>query len=333
VANLVEVLDPLYGLQKDEWSEEEKTFGDEGQICVIGWSGRYRKNKYYILSCSKCANDPELHGEGYFKILKAGIIRGRLVCGCSNRKMYMKWQYEVLCKRKAEEIGCTFTDFADNWEGRRDKVLLKCKKHSYTGSVSVDNLLRQGWRCPSCKKEVIGDATRQSDDEMIKDFFGTGAFHPNTVFKRSDTVCPRGWKIFWRVWCPECDEDGEAPAGNLKLGQRPCGCSKNRQTQAYINTIRADEITIHLKFGIANSTERRVAQLDRACIYNVQNLGVWEFESSGPCKAAERECKQTLECGVLTKEEMPDGYTESTWLYNLYKIISIYEKHGGKRIK
>ena len=85
--------------------------------------------------------------------------------------------------------------------------------------------------------------------------------------------------------------------------------------------------------GIANKSEVRLLNQNSCCIYEVENFGVWEFETKKSCLAAERECKQTLECGVLTKEEMPDGFTESTWAFNLDKIISIYEKHGGKRIK
>lgn len=45
---------------------------------------------------------------------------------------------------------------------------------------------------------------------------------------------------------------------------------------------------------------------------------------------AERECLQELECGVVLKRDMPDGYTETTWYYNLEKIIQIYERNGGK---
>jgi hypothetical protein len=26
---------------------------------------------------------------------------------------------------------------------------------------------------------------------------------------------------------------------------------------------------------------------------------------------------------------MPDGYTETTWVYNLDKIVEIYERNGG----
>ena len=38
--NLEDVLDPEYGLQQDAWSLSKPTFGEEGQLEVVGWSGK-----------------------------------------------------------------------------------------------------------------------------------------------------------------------------------------------------------------------------------------------------------------------------------------------------
>ena len=88
-----------------------------------------------------------------------------------------------------------------------------------------------------------------------------------------------------------------------------------------------------VKFGIANNAIIRNRQQNRTSVYPVKGCGVWEFETKGDCVSAERECKQTLECGILTKEEMPDGWSETVDVKDLEKIISIYEKHGGVRIE
>jgi hypothetical protein len=47
------------------------------------------------------------------------------------------------------------------------------------------------------------------------------------------------------------------------------------------------------------------------------------------CKKAERECKKELETGVVLKRDMPDGYSETTWAYNIGKVKDIYERNGG----
>ena len=49
--NLEDVIDPEYGLQQDEWSLSKPKFDEEGQLEVIGWSGRQKTNnaRFYLL--------------------------------------------------------------------------------------------------------------------------------------------------------------------------------------------------------------------------------------------------------------------------------------------
>ena len=35
------------------------------------------------------------------------------------------------------------------------------------------------------------------------------------------------------------------------------------------------------------------------------------------------------ETGVVLKRDMPDGYSETTWAYNIGKVKDIYERNGG----
>ena len=41
------------------------------------------------------------------------------------------------------------------------------------------------------------------------------------------------------------------------------------------------------------------------------------------------ECKKELDTGVVLKRDMPDGYSETTWAYNIGKVKDIYERNGG----
>lgn len=71
MANLEDLIDPEYGLQQDEWSLTRPRFGAEGQLEVIGWSGKGRWNhKKYVVLCKNCSEDSELFGEGLFIIVK-----------------------------------------------------------------------------------------------------------------------------------------------------------------------------------------------------------------------------------------------------------------------
>lgn len=86
---------------------------------------------------------------------------------------------------------------------------------------------------------------------------------------------------------------------------------------------------VAIKFGIANNSKQRMKQQSSKSIYTLKQHSVYTFRSVEECKKAERECRQELECGVVLKRDMSDGYTETTWVYNIDRIIEIYERNGG----
>ena len=341
VANLEDLIDPEYGLQQDEWSLTRPRFGEEGQLEVIGWSGRRQRqrnsqsgDKHYTLKCSKCNQDPELFGGGYFKSTKSNLERGKLPCGCSATCFWTKEQYTTLCSRKAEGLGYKFLGFVGKWGGQVTKIKLLCGEHGEWSSGTIKGLISGGTGCPGCKVEVIVKLRTKPDSVMVESFLASGAFHPDTKFWRSERKDSREKAIYWNVYCPDCRMRGEAIAGNLRNGKRPCKCSPHRQQESYINLLRdLDDQVVAIKFGVANNSEVRVKQQNNKCFYEVSNHSVYYFPDKKSCIKAENECLQKLVCGVISKEFMPDGYTETTWAFNLDKIISIYEKHGGKRIK
>jgi hypothetical protein len=127
-----------------------------------------------------------------------------------------------------------------------------------------------------------------------------------------------------------CGENARSRSCSLIRGRIPCGCSPQRQKIAYINKIldSSDEL-IALKFGIATDPSKRVKDQNLHSSFIVENYLTFYFESVESCKKAERECLQELVCGVVLRRDFPDGYTETTWPYNLKRIIEIYERNGG----
>lgn len=343
MANLEDLIDPEYGLQQDEWSLTRPRFGAEGQIEVIGWSGKERYHKIYIVTCSICSGDSELFGDGCFKSSKWNLSKGQIACGCAKNPLWNSFQISIRIHRKCAEKGYTFLGFLGNYMTvKSTRCLVNCELHG-DWETCPDKIF-QDRGCPACrmsklKKTLSTLGNRQGrergdDSDHIKTFVDTGGFAEGTTFTRSiERKTSQGRSTYWDVYCPECEQTASAFIGQLKEGYRACHCGPSRQREAYINFVKEAPNFLAIKFGVANQTGVRIKQQARACIYDVENFGVWEFETKKSCLAAERECKQTLECGVLTKEEMADGYTETTWAFNLEKIIAIYEKHGGKRIK
>lgn len=330
--NLEDVIDPKYGLQQDEWSLSRPRFGNEGQLEVVGWSGKYQRNKKYIVKCSVCSNDLDLFGEGYFNCTKRDLARGVVPCGCSKLTKWTREQYEVLCKRKSKELHYEFLGFCDNWRGNCTKLLLSCGKHGNWNTGSIATLLK-GVGCPECKNELTGKRRLKSDEEMIKSFLSSGGFYKETKFWRSDRVDTQGNKTYWFMECSVCGCTGEAHSGNLQRGDRVCCCSKHRQKEAYIGLIFDEKFPIGIKFGIANNSMSRVKKQNRSSRFDITIHSIFIFQDRGSCLNAENECKKSLECGVIAKSDMPDGYTETTWVYNLDKVIEIYERNGGIRIE
>ena len=333
--NLEDVIDPetvnsVHSLQQDEWSLTKPTFGEEGQVEVVGWSGKHRNHKYYILKCNKCSQDRELFGEGYFRSLKGDLVRGQIPCGCSKRVEWSKEQFIILCTRKAKELGYTFLDFDGEWKGQTTKIKMSCEKHGEWSSGIIDGLINQGKGCPGCRRDTIREANTKPDDVMIVSFRKSGAFHPDTRFWKSDRVTGQGRKSYWYMSCPECGEVGESRSSDLQAGCRPCACSKQRQRECYINWVVDErENAVAIKFGIARDSKQRVKSQNRQSAYEVRQYQVYSFPSVAACKKAERECKKELECGVVLKRDMPDGWTETTLAYNIGKVKSIYERNGG----
>ena len=334
MANLEDLLDPEYGLQQDEWSLTRPRFGADGQLEVIGWSGRVRSRKLYIVKCVKCALDTGLFGDGYFRGNKGNLERGKSPCGCATNYVWTKEQYKILCFRKAESLGYTFIGFHGDWKGVQTRLQMHCSKHGDWFSGTINKLTSGGRGCVGCMGDAIAARSRKPDSVMVQSFFASGAFHPDTKFWRGENKGGCANAVYWSVYCPDCGEVGEASSGNLQQGKRPCACSPHRQQEAYINVLRdLNDQVVAIKFGVANNSEVRVKQQNNKCFYEVSNHSVYYFPDKKSCIMAENECIQRLACGVISKEFMPDGYTETTWAFNLDKIISIYEKHGGKRIK
>jgi len=327
--NLEDVIDAKYGLQQDEWSLSKPVVGEDNQIEVIGWSGYKRTAKVYILKCHKCSEDSELFEDGVFRSVKGNLIKGNIPCGCARAPQWSNEQWVIKARRKAEDVGFGFLGIIGEWKGIYTKIQLVCPKHGQWDSGTLSTLINQGQGCPKCKSEKLSELHSKPYTEMIQSFFASGAFHPDTKFWRSKRKDSKGYFPYWNVYCPECNNEAEAASNSLQKGCRPCLCSPSRQQQAYINFIKDNDSPIAIKFGIANISHTRVRRQDSKSIYNISNHLVYEFPTKQDCRAAELRCKLELQCGILSKEQMEDGWTETTYLSNLDKIIEIYTKHNG----
>lgn len=303
-------------------------------LTVVGWNGKFGNPKKYIVSCSVCKEDPELHGEGLFATAKGHLTRDCKPCGCADKCNWTEEQYKIRAQRAAEEKGVVFKGWSSEYKNSNfTKVLLECPTHGdYAGSLLCFLLdKKQSTGCMGCKCDNMGNLKRKDDSIMIQMFMETGCYAEGTVFTRSERVDSQGYKKYWHMNCPDCGESGEGHLVGLYKGTRSCACSGNRQQETYINLVLDKEQVVAIKFGIANLSTERIKRQNQLSIYDVINYGVWTYPTVKDCRDAERYCLNNLTTKVISKEEMPDGYTETTFPSNLEPVIHIFEEHGGVR--
>lgn len=336
--NLEDLLDQK-GLQQSEWSLTAPAFGCEGQLKIVGWSGQTNAgngNKIYIVKCSVCEKDSELFGEGYFKTSKGHLEEGKIPCGCSSGAKFNKDQWLIRIERVCSEAGFTLVSHED-FKGGSTRAIFSCPVHGQTGSKTFRDFFNGGRRCIECRRDGVKKSLTLPDEDHISKFMSTGSYPIGSKFERSFLSVPHeryrdGVRPYWKFTCSVCEEVHERYIGDFKSGKIPCSCGHYKQTVAYINLIKDNNLPIAIKFGITRSVEHRAIKQDRLSAFTVSTFLAYSFKDTASCKAAEKECKETMFCGLLTKMEMPDGYTETTYVYNLDKIKQIYIKHGGVEI-
>lgn len=201
-------------LEQDEFSLSRPTFGKDNQLTVIGWKGKKRYSKCYIVKCSKCSKDPEMFGDGIFTIIKENFNLGLIPCGCSPIARKTEDQYKTLIERKCKETNYRFHGFAEDFKGQNTKILLECNKHGIWDTCSINKYL-QDRRCPNCREEFLkgGSVNRKSEEELINSFVTTGKFKEGTKFWRSDKLNIRKEKAYWNYTCSVCSNDEYVKAG------------------------------------------------------------------------------------------------------------------------
>lgn len=317
------------GLQVDEYVGTQV-----GNLTVIGWNGLKGNSRKYFVNCIICCQDKELHGQGVFLTSKGHLERGVLPCGCSSRCGWTKEQYIVRLKRICSKKGVLFKGFDGEFTtANKTRVILECDRHGQYANLTISSCLDSNTDkgCAKCFSESTGNSHRKKDEDMIKMFMERGKYPEGTIFTRSDTLDKNGHKKYWNIYCPVCETSAEAHIVGLYKGSRSCDCSYQVQKESYINLIKDGDNIIALKFGVARDSIPRTKQQKSYCIYTVVPYGVWSYPDTKSCKLAERVCMKTLEVGVLTKQEMSDGYTETTPPYNMERIIKIFEEYGGIR--
>jgi len=313
-----------FGVLESELITDEntgKTFGESDQFKILGWSGKIRTAKKYFCRCSICSKDSELFGEGIFAIPYYILKSGSLPCGCGKLVKWTKEQNRVRIDRECSTRGYIFLGFVEPYTGVHSKIKLD-GPYGYSENTIMANFMI-GQACSNRRIFRIKESLTEEMEVTLEKIFKTGRFPEGTIFCKSEK---QGHLL---LKCPECGSLSESKSHHLKDGRKPC-CSYYRQKEAYILLVRDSEIEVALKFGIANNTNLRVQALKNVNKLDFDLLGTWIFLNESDCKSAEKACFLALNTGIVGKDFMKEGFTETTTLNNFDNIVKIYEKFNGK---
>lgn len=294
--------------------------------------GKISNTDNYVIECPICKEDFELFDQGLFSTSLSDLKRGQIPCGCANRPQWTEKQQLIRAERIAKTRGFKFCGWFGPYNKNKTYCRFECHIHGEWTSTTVGGAFKTESSCPSCYMDRVGKSNRISDMDHVVKFYESGSYPINTEFTRSDKLNSKGYKDYWLVYCPVCEEINESLTYGLSQGKMPCSCSMHSQMESYINLILDTDNVVAIKFGIARNSELRVNKQNNSTLFDVANFGVWRYASVQDCKGAEREIKNILYTSYLTKEEFPDGYTETTHPDNLNQIIEIFERFGGKLI-
>lgn len=234
------------------------------------------------------------------------------------------------CRIKAEELGFVLHGISGEYKGCLSKLMLECKEHGIWETTIINDFLNKSRGCTVCRYEKPKHA--KPDSVMSEKFMSSGGFAQGTIFERSDKITSYRSKPYWWVTCGKCGDKYESENSNLKRGSIACQCSTFRQKECYINSVSDCGNLIALKFGIAKDSAARLKQQQGSCLFQVEKMVVYKFDNYHECLNAERAVRKALECGVISKVDMPDGYTETTDVKNYERICEIFSESGGFKV-
>lgn len=297
--------------EQDEFCGTEFKTPKGGVLTVVGIAGKQGRIKMYACHCSICHQDEQMFPELETSV-KCNLVNGSVPCACSKSYHWNDRQRRLRLANKDYEIISQ-----ESITGNGQKVKLKCSHDGYEWEASVSNLLNHGSGCQKCASKKNSESMRNDDPitpvmnrclELDIKFHGFVGGEYKNAKTRLDLECHCGnkWKPSYDSFvtkgtgCPACAKYGYSPdkAGVFYV----------------VHWHKRDKE--FLKIGITNRDERRITHQMNSTAFTPTILYFPTFSDGNVAVELERECKQRIKelygrDYVASKEDFPDGYTET----------------------
>lgn len=307
---------------QDDFCGTEFKTPKNGVLTVVGIAGKQCRNKLYACHCSVCHQDEQMFPD-LETSPKNNLVRGSVPCGCSKTYRWNDRQYRLRLRNDDYEVISQ-----EEITGNRQEIRLRCDHDGHEWESRVNDLLN-GNGCPKCKARKLGESKRNDDpltpvlsrcSELGIKFHGfvDGEYKNQKTNLDLECHCGNKWKPTYN---------------NFVHGEQGCpACAKTGYSTGKAGVFYVVHWHKHdkefLKIGITNNGEYRITKQMNKTDFTPTILYFPEFADGNVAADIERECKKRIKelygkKYVVSKEEFPDGYTETMeidqydWINNL----------------
>lgn len=172
--------------------------------------------------------------------------------------------------------------------------------------------------CPQCNIESKSELRRSNTEEFIAKALRVFPLYDYTEVNYTSV------SDYVKVTCDK-NHTFEQRAGNLLQGFGCTNCSNtgfSYNKVGYLYLILLDNSFI--KFGISNKPSDRFKTLKRNSKFDTKQIELFEYQNGWDAKVLEDRIKQSgIEIGVVDKQDLSSGYTETFHIRDLDFIIKL----------
>lgn len=278
--------------------------------------------------CSECKVD--------FTISPSNLLSDRYEkgtpCLCDNGIKFVQWTAELREERQilpmCSNTGIRFIGWVDNYSGNKSRIILGCNNDNHLNwESSVNNFVSgRGYGCPDCGIQKRADMARHDATKIASE--GKVIHGEKYDYTYFTYVCSRTPSS---ILCNRCKNPFNQSYDNhinKKKGCPSCaetGYSRDKAGYFYIQSL--DDT--YIKFGITNiSADSRLRKQSSVSIYHHEVIYEWFYDNGHTPPDMETLVKKNFKTKVCSKDNMPEGYTETCDIKDLPKILDLFKDRG-----
>lgn len=307
-----------------------KKVDEIGNCAIIGFDGGYIKNntRNLIIECF-------IHGNyktSYDRFCRLG--RGCPECSKINATQSRKISEEDainLAKEIAHKIGLSVVGFIEGYKNINTKnLVVRCHHHGeYVTSLNSIKYAKFG--CIKC-----AGVSLKTEEDAIHDIIKEANNRDNITFVCFESGYQGGRVKNLKLMCSTCGEY-TTYAQNFLSGKGCPNCADygfrpNKKGVLYIQKIIENSFLVGVKFGITNKTsQERMKQQSRVSKFDHEIFYELTLQDGQKILELENKIKEAMKgkTSYISKEDMPDGYTETvapSELSTIMYIVKSFEK-------